>query len=128
MGRPVSVRGCWQGRRSLPFDDVYRTIRDAEPLDDPVRYRFTASVRRRYQRLDPAPAGFVPVGDSVASFNHVYGQGITVAALQALVLREHLAHPGRSASRRLLTAIARVTNAPWDMAASADLAFPAVDG
>jgi 2-polyprenyl-6-methoxyphenol hydroxylase-like FAD-dependent oxidoreductase len=125
---PTDPDGFLAFARSLPFDDIARTISDAEPLDDPVRYRFTASVRHHYERLHPAPAGFVAVGDSVASFNPVYGQGMTVAALQALALREHLAHPDTRPPRHLLAAIARVTDAPWDMAAGADLAFPTVEG
>lgn len=125
---PTDPDGFLGFARSLQFDDVYRTIMRAEPLDDPVAYRFTASVRRHYERLTPVPVGFVPLGDSVASFNPVYGQGMTVAGLQALVLGAHVAHPGRPQPRRLLSAIARVTDTPWGMAAGADLAFPQVDG
>ncbi|HEX6257835.1 MAG TPA: hypothetical protein VFZ70_18650 [Euzebyales bacterium] len=125
---PTDPEGYLAFARSLPFDDIARTIADAEPLDDPVPYRFTASVRHHYERLDPAPIGFVPLGDSVASFNPIYGQGMTVAALQALALRDHLARPSRRQERSLPTAIVRATGIPWDMAAGADLAFPQVDG
>jgi hypothetical protein len=37
--------------RSLPSPDIYRAIRDAEPIDEPATCRFPASVRRRYERL-----------------------------------------------------------------------------
>jgi 2-polyprenyl-6-methoxyphenol hydroxylase-like FAD-dependent oxidoreductase len=125
---PTDPDGFLAFARSLRYEDIARTISDAEPLDDPVAYRFTASVRRRYERLDPAPEGFVPLGDSVASFNPVYGQGMTVAALQALALGAHLARRGRPRPRRLLRAITGATAVAWDMAAGADLAFAQVEG
>ncbi|GAA3440135.1 FAD-dependent oxidoreductase [Kutzneria kofuensis] len=49
---PTDPDGFLDWARSLPVPDVYRAIRDAEPLDDPVAFRYPASVRRRYERLD----------------------------------------------------------------------------
>jgi hypothetical protein len=74
------------------------------------------------------PDGFVPLGDSFCSFNPVYAQGMTVAALQALVLRQHLRRHGPLQSRRLLRDFARVVESPWEMARGADLALPGVPG
>ena len=50
------------------------------------------------------PEGFLVMGDAICSFNPIYGQGMTVAALQALTLREHLT-PG--IARRSHTSSAR---------------------
>jgi hypothetical protein len=74
------------------------------------------------------PEGLLPMGDSVCSLNPIYGQGMTVAALQALALREHVARSGSSDPRRWLRAVARTADAPWDMVVGGDLAFQEVEG
>jgi 2-polyprenyl-6-methoxyphenol hydroxylase-like FAD-dependent oxidoreductase len=114
--------------RSLRFPDIYRAVRDAEPLDAPVGFRFPASVRHRYERGDQFPAGLIAVGDAVCSFNPIYGQGMSVAALEALTLRRHLEHGAEPQPRRWFRDLARVIDVPWDMSAGGDLAFPGVPG
>src|SRR5690606_2428276 len=52
---PTDPEGFTEFARSLPVPDIYRSIRDAEPIDDPVMFRFPASVRRRYERLERFP-------------------------------------------------------------------------
>jgi 2-polyprenyl-6-methoxyphenol hydroxylase-like FAD-dependent oxidoreductase len=125
---PTDADGFLEFARSLRFPDIYETVRDAEPLDDPVSFRFPASVRHRYERLGRFPDGLLVVGDAVASFNPVYGQGMSVAALEALTLRRHLERGTRPQPRRFFADLARVVDVPWEIAAGGDLVFPEVQG
>jgi 2-polyprenyl-6-methoxyphenol hydroxylase-like FAD-dependent oxidoreductase len=125
---PTEPDGFTAFARSLGFPDIYQAIRDAEPLDDPVPFRFPASVRNRYERMGRFPDGLLVVGDAVCSFNPVYGQGMTVAVLEALTLRRHLDRSGEPRPRRFLQDIARAVDVPWDMAVGGDLVFPDVPG
>jgi 2-polyprenyl-6-methoxyphenol hydroxylase-like FAD-dependent oxidoreductase len=125
---PTDPDGFLAFAKSLSFSDIYEAIRHAEPLDEPVAFRFPASVRRRYERLTRLPDGLLPLGDSICSFNPVYGQGMTVAAQQALVLQRHLQRPGPLSTRGILRDFAHVVDGPWEMARGADLALPAVPG
>ena len=125
---PTDPDGFLAFARSLRFPDIYETIRDAEPLDDPVGFRFPASVRHRYERLTRFPDGLLVLGDAVSSFNPIYGQGITVAALEALALRRHLERGIQPQPHRFFADLARVVDVPWDIAAGGDLVFPGVPG
>jgi 2-polyprenyl-6-methoxyphenol hydroxylase-like FAD-dependent oxidoreductase len=125
---PTDPDGFLDFARSLQFPVIYQAIRDAEPLDDPVGFRFPVSVRHRYERLDPFPDGLLVVGDALCSFNPVYGQGMTVAALEALALRRHLRRGGQPSPHRFFADLAGVVDVPWDLAVGGDLRFPGVPG
>ena len=125
---PTDPNGFLDFAQSLRFPDIYEAIQDAEPLDDPVGFRFPASTRHHYEQLRRFPAGFLVVGDAVCSFNPIYGQGMSVAALEALMLRRHLARGTEPQSTRWFRDLARVVDVAWNMSAGGDLVFPGVEG
>ncbi len=108
--------------------DLGTLVRRSTPLDDGVRFRFPASVRRRYDRLAGFPEGLLVVGDAMCSFNPSYGQGMTVAALEAAVLRRCLAEGSQRLGPRFFPAVAAVVDIPWQIAVGGDLALPATEG
>lgn len=114
--------------RSLGPTDIAEALSSGEPLDDPVTFRFPAAVRHRYERMGRFPAGLAVLGDSVCSLNPIYGQGMTVAAQEALALRRRLAQGALPRPRRVSRDVARVLAAPWEMSVAADLAFDGVAG
>ena len=124
---PTDADGFAAFAASLRFPDIHETVRDAEPLDDPVPYRFPASVWRHYERLRQIPEGFAVMGDSMCSFNPIYGQGMSIAALEAVALRRHLERHGRVRSRRFHRQLARLLRPPWQMATGADLIYPGLE-
>ncbi|BCJ68762.1 hypothetical protein [Polymorphospora rubra] len=113
---------------TLAAPQIGALIRSAVPVSPPVRMRFPASLRRRYERLRRFPDGYLVVGDALCSFNPIYGQGMTVAALQALLLRNLLAAGGTRLARRFFQGAARVIDGPWSISVGTDLRFPAVPG
>jgi 2-polyprenyl-6-methoxyphenol hydroxylase-like FAD-dependent oxidoreductase len=125
---PTDPAGFLEFARSLRFPDIADAVGDSPAAGTPVAYRFAANLRRRYERLSRFPDGFLVVGDGVCSFNPVYGQGMTVAALEAVTLDRHLREHPTPRPRRFLRDLARVVDVPWQMATGADLTFPGVAG
>ncbi|MCI0383828.1 NAD(P)/FAD-dependent oxidoreductase [Streptomyces sp. CNQ085] len=132
---PTDEAGMLAYAESLPGPDVAEVLRTAEPLNEPVRMRYPASTRHHYEKLDHRPGGLLVTGDALCNFNPTYGQGMTAAAQQAVVLRALLAREPRERDRnadglprRFFRAAAEVVDTPWLLAAGGDLRFPGVEG
>lgn len=125
---PTDPEGFLEFARSVPVPDIYEAVRDAEPLDDPVSFRFPASVWRHYERLTRFPERLLVLGDAVCSLNPLYAQGMTVTALETLTLRDHLRDGRMPDPRTFFHDIAKVIASPWEFSAGADLGYPGVEG
>jgi 2-polyprenyl-6-methoxyphenol hydroxylase-like FAD-dependent oxidoreductase len=98
-------------------------LEQAEPVGEVAFHRFPASRWRRYDKLDRFPAGIVPFGDAVASFNPTFGQGMTMTSLQAGHLRRGLQAPDHEVALEVNRATAKTTYPVWMMNAVGDLRF-----
>ena len=125
---PLDPAGFVEFARGLPTPEIYNLIKDAEPLTEPLPYRFPANQRRRYERLTRFPDGYLVFGDAICSFNPVYGQGMTVAANEAVVLQECLAHGSGQLARRFFKNVSPIVDGPWSVAVGNDLQLPHVEG
>jgi 2-polyprenyl-6-methoxyphenol hydroxylase-like FAD-dependent oxidoreductase len=103
-------------------------IRTAEPLGEVVHHRVPSNRWRRYDKMRRTPDGLLVVGDAVCSFNPIYGQGMTVAAIEAMVLRDCLQRGDRGLPRRFFRASARKVRVAWQTAVGSDLNLPEVVG
>ncbi len=82
--------------KSLPVSGVYDRVKDATPLTPFKAFRKTHAVRRQFGAARRWPGRLIPVGDTMTSFNPTFGQGMTVAALQAGTLANLLAERAAS--------------------------------
>ncbi|MBS1827285.1 MAG: hypothetical protein JST93_18355 [Acidobacteria bacterium] len=118
---PEDLAGFIEYARHLPAPYIYEVIRHAEPIGEACSARFPASVRRRYERLDRFPEGYLVMGDAICSFNPKYGQGMTVTALEGKALDECLAEGGERLAQRFHRRAAEVVDIPWAIAVGNDL-------
>lgn len=125
---PSDPQGFMDFLKGLPHQDLYELLSRSEPLGPPLKMRLPVSVRRRYEKMSQLPEGYVSIGDAICAFNPAYGQGMTVAAAEALVLRDSLAKGRDGLPRRFYAAVGKVIDVPWDMAVGADLGFRHVIG
>lgn len=122
-----SRRGRHEFARQLPNTAIADALVGATPLTDLQPSHFPASARRRYDKLRAFPAGLLAVGDSIAAFNPMYGQGMTVAALEAVALRDALAR-GPLDALKFFARAHRIEDVAWKISTGGDLRFDAVEG
>jgi 2-polyprenyl-6-methoxyphenol hydroxylase-like FAD-dependent oxidoreductase len=108
-------------------DRLHAALEHAEPVGEVAFHRFPASRWRRYDKLERFPAGIVPFGDAVASFDPTFGQGMTMTSLQAGHLRRALAD-GPDLAWKVNRATAKTTFPVWTMNAIGDLNFHHASG
>ncbi|GAC1433554.1 MAG: hypothetical protein NVSMB6_31090 [Burkholderiaceae bacterium] len=122
--------------RSLRHPAFYEAIAGARRLSPVTGYQATENRMRHYERLQHGPEGFLVTGDAACAFNPVYGQGMTVAAIDAQLLdrvlrRQRQQYPDgslRGLGRRFQRQLAR-SNAPiWIMATAQDYRSPVIEG
>ena len=107
---------------------IAAAIRQGEPIGEVAFHKYPTSRWRRYDKLDRFPAGILPFGDAVVSFNPTFGQGMTMSSLQAGHLRRALETPGTDLAREFNTATAKSTYPVWTMNAIGDLVLHRASG
>jgi 2-polyprenyl-6-methoxyphenol hydroxylase-like FAD-dependent oxidoreductase len=94
---------------------ILQELRGGQPLGDVAVCRSTGGVWRRYDKMAQFPSGLLVAGDALCSFNPIYGQGMTMAALQALSLRDCLRSGNAELAQRFFRATARHIGPAWAM-------------
>ena len=118
---------------SLRTPTIFNAIRYAKRVDGVARYGFPESVRRHFERLDGFPRGLLPIGDAICRFNPVYGQGMSVAALEACLLPRLLERLGKDGdpiaglASTFFAEMQPLIETPWSVAIL-DFAFPETRG
>jgi 2-polyprenyl-6-methoxyphenol hydroxylase-like FAD-dependent oxidoreductase len=120
--------------QQLPTRTIYNAVRQAKPVGRLARFLLKESVWRHFEHFESFPTGLLPIGDAICRFNPIYGQGMTVAAKEAVLLHDLLA--ARACQRDSLEGLGQeflgdakyLIETPWAMAAIPDFAFPNTRG
>ncbi|HST83231.1 MAG TPA: hypothetical protein VLL08_15960 [Kineosporiaceae bacterium] len=123
--RPPSELTQFQAfARSLPTPGVAEIALRCEPVGEPQFFHYPGSRWLRWEKLADRPERFTVIGDAVCSFNPVYGQGMSSAALQAEALARVLDQGLSNLPARAAKAFAAVAATPWTLATGADRRHP----
>lgn len=130
---PTDPAGFAAFADGLPDPYLAALIAKAEPVGDGAahHFRYPTARRRRFERLRRVPAGYVAVGDTICSFNPLYGQGMTLAILEAIELGRCLDRAGAASAamvRDYYRAAGKLVDTPWQLAISSDFVYPETTG
>lgn len=118
--------------QSLQAPHLYDFIRQARPISPIYGYRRTHNRIRHYENLSRRPENFIVMGDAYCAFNPIYGQGMSIAAMEAMALRELLkaysVNHLEGFAAKFQKAISKVIESSWLMASSEDLRYPLTEG
>jgi 2-polyprenyl-6-methoxyphenol hydroxylase-like FAD-dependent oxidoreductase len=110
---------------------IAEMVRLMEPISAVYANRAIRNRWRHYERWNHRCDGFVAIGDAFVTYNPVYAQGMTAAALSAQMLSSCLNRYEPSSpefSRAYHLAQAAVQHDPWMLSAGVDLRFPFTTG
>jgi 2-polyprenyl-6-methoxyphenol hydroxylase-like FAD-dependent oxidoreductase len=131
---PGDLDGFLAFAGQLRTQTIYNAVKRAIPQGEVVRFGFPESICRHFEQLESFPRGLLPFGDAICRFNPVYGQGMSVAAQEACVLRDILAtraaesEPLAGLPQAFFAAIQEVIDTPWATAAIGDFVYPQTRG
>ncbi|MFG1795926.1 NAD(P)/FAD-dependent oxidoreductase [Nocardia sp. NPDC049149] len=98
---PTDAEGFDHGLTKLINPALAEALRDAEPLTAPRGFRIPVCVRHHYEQMERWPAGLLVLGDALSTVDPIYGQGMTVAAIQAETIAATLRDHDGPASNRM---------------------------
>jgi hypothetical protein len=130
---PGDVDGFMAFARTLRTPTLYNAVKNARLDGKIARHGFRDNVLRHFERLAVFPRGLIPIGDSICRFNPAHGQGMSVAAQEACLLRQILAArspPGdrlQGLAKIFFEKIPALIETPWNVA-TFDFMHPATRG
>ncbi|OHV01120.1 hypothetical protein BKN37_17340 [Mycobacterium talmoniae] len=119
---PADLAGMLALAEHFAPPPILAGLHAAEPLGAVAVSRLPAGAWRRYDRMPRFPAGLVVIGDALCSLNPIHGQGMAMAALQAVALRDQLHGGDRHLPQRFFRAAADLIGPVWAMNQATDRA------
>ncbi len=110
---PDTLPGMLASAAQFAPPALVTALKRGEPLGEVAVFRYPGGFWRRYDKMLRFPAGMLVFGDAICSTNPIYGQGMTVAALEAVALRECLAQANGDLSKRFFGAAAQIIGPLW---------------
>jgi len=104
----------------LPLPEAHEFLAAFEPAGPVNVYRNLYNCHYRFGKMKTWPNGLIVIGDGVCLLNPVYGQGMTLAAMQVLLLKEKLRMASNGWEQGFQQRVDKLTFLPWCMATAED--------
>ena len=110
---------------------IAEVLQELDPITAPRSYRVTELYRHHFEEIERWPSGLLVLGDAYCIFDPIFGQGITIAAIEAEMLdsclREQQSHPLPYFERDVLQKMKEIIEPAWWLNCAADLSWQGVE-
>ncbi|EEL81854.1 NADPH-dependent glutamate synthase beta chain and oxidoreductase [Bacillus cereus AH1271] len=103
---------------NLSISNVTDFLNKAEPISHIKTYKIPYQVRRRFDLVNDLPERLLVVGDAFCRFDPVFGQGVSVAAMEAhqlQLLLQRRQKLNKAFTQRFYKETAHIIQTPWEM-------------
>ncbi|MGA5677629.1 FAD-dependent oxidoreductase [Bacillus cereus] len=103
---------------NLSISNVTDFLNKAEGITDIKTYKIPYQVRRRFDLVNNVPEGLLVIGDAQCRFDPVFGQGVSVAAMEAhqlQLLLQDRKELDKTFTQQFYKKAATIIETPWDM-------------
>nr|WP_309100946.1 FAD-dependent monooxygenase [Fredinandcohnia onubensis] len=115
--------------KRLQKNDMYQTLQTGTPLTSISVFRVPHITWRKIEKINNFPAGLIMIGDTICRIDPFFGQGMSIAVLEALALKgilqnQSLENLARDFHKKAANIIAPV----WNMVLTEDFRYQETTG
>ncbi|HHK5536814.1 TPA: FAD-dependent oxidoreductase [Bacillus mobilis] len=115
---PQTDEDFYNFAENLSISNVTDFLNKAEAISDIKTYKIPYQVRRRFDLVNDLPERLLVVGDAHCRFDPVFGQGVSVAAMEAhqlqlLLQRRQILN--KAFTQQFYKRTAHIIQTPWEM-------------
>ncbi|WP_369899936.1 glutamate synthase [Bacillus manliponensis] len=128
---PQNEEGFYDFSKKIALPDILEFLQNAEAISDISMYKVPYQVRKQFEKTKNVPAGFLVIGDAHTRFDPIYGQGMTIAAMEAMELRrclQQLNKIDKKFTQIFYASIAKIVDIPWEMTTTEIFRHPELRG
>lgn len=115
--------------KMLPKTDIYNELRTAESMSETSIFKVPYIVWKHFDQIKQLPKGILLIGDSICRIDPVFGQGMSIAVIEALELRNLLEKNNKlDLTQKFHKRAAKIISPIWNMVITEDFRYPSVSG
>ncbi|MFD0697533.1 NAD(P)/FAD-dependent oxidoreductase [Paenibacillus sp. GCM10027628] len=127
---PTNADEYEQAVAQLPSPLIAEVLQELEPLTAPRGYRVPELYRHHFEQMERWPSGLLVLGDAFCTYDPIFGQGMTIAAIEAemleVCLREQRNDPKPHFEQSVLHKLQDVIEPAWWLNCANDLQWEGV--
>ncbi|OPH60032.1 FAD dependent oxidoreductase [Paenibacillus ferrarius] len=129
---PTNAEDFEQEVAQLPTPMIAEILRELEPITPPKGFRVPELYRHHYEQMERWPDGLLVLGDAFCIYDPIFGQGMTVAAIEVdllnTLLQERQINPEPHFEQKVLRMMQeKVITPAWWLNCAADLQWDGVE-